>query len=68
MLLSDQVTYADIFATLEESRDGLGRKVNPTILTSNEFYNRVRAEEAFLTRVLAKPKVWIIGGESDLAV
>jgi predicted nucleotidyltransferase len=68
MLLSDQVTYADIFAALEDVTNRLGRKVNPTILTSKEFYKRVKAEEAFLTRVLAQPKVWIIGGESDLAV
>jgi predicted nucleotidyltransferase len=68
MLLSDQVSYADVFATLEEASTRLGRKVNPTILTSKEFYKRVKDEESFLTRVLAQPKVWIIGGESDLAV
>lgn len=68
MLLSDQVSYADTFAALEAASSRLGRKVNPTILTSKEFYKRVKAEEAFLTRVLAQPKVWIIGGPSDLAV
>jgi predicted nucleotidyltransferase len=68
MLLSDQVSYADVFATLEQASTRLGRKVNPTILTSKEFYKRVKDEESFLTRVLAQPKVWIIGGESDLAV
>ena len=68
MLLSDQVSYADVFATLEQASIRLGRKVNPTILTSKEFYKRVKDEESFLTRVLAQPKVWIIGGESDLAV
>ena len=68
MLLSDQVSYADTFAALEAASSRLGRKVNPTILTSKEFYKRVKAEESFLTRVLAQPKVWIIGGDSDLAV
>ena len=68
MLLSDQVTYADPFAALEARSGRLGRKVNPTILTSKQFYKRVKAEEAFLTKVLAQPKVWIIGGERDLAV
>jgi predicted nucleotidyltransferase len=68
MLLSDQVSYADTFAALEAASSRLGRKVNPTILTSKEFDKRVKAEESFLTRVLAQPKVWVIGGESDLAV
>ena len=47
MLLSDQVSYADTYAALEEASNRLGRKVNPTILTSKEFYKRVKAEEAF---------------------
>jgi predicted nucleotidyltransferase len=68
MLLSDPVTYADAFAALEAASGRLGRKVNPTILTSKEFYKRVKDKEAFLTKMLAQPKVWIIGGESDLAV
>jgi predicted nucleotidyltransferase len=68
MLLSDVATYADVFAALERASDGLGRKVNPTILTSDEFYKRLKAGESFLTRVLAQPKVWIIGGEGDLAL
>lgn len=68
MLLSDVVTYADVFAVLERASDGLGRQVNPTIITSDEFYKRVKAEESFLTRVLAQPKVWIIGGEGDLGL
>jgi hypothetical protein len=42
--------------------------VSPTILTGDEFYKRVKAEESFLTRVLAQPKVWIIGGEGDLGL
>ena len=68
MLLSDQLTYSDTFVALEQASSRLGRKVNPTILTSDEFYKRVKGEEAFLTRVLAQPKVWIIGAESDLGL
>ncbi|MEP7057471.1 MAG: nucleotidyltransferase domain-containing protein [Caldimonas sp.] len=68
MLLSDELSYADTFAALEAASSRLGRTVNPTILTRKDFIKRVKARESFLTRVLAQPKVWIIGGESDLAV
>lgn len=68
MLLSDELSYADTFAALEAASSRLGRTVNPTILTRKEFIKRVKARESFLTRVLTQPKVWIIGGESDLAV
>jgi predicted nucleotidyltransferase len=68
MLLSDEVSYGDAFAALEAASSQLGRVVNPTILTRKEFSKRVKAQESFLTRVLAQPKVWIVGGEHDLAV
>ena len=68
MMLSDEVSYADSFAALEAASGKLGRKVNPTILTRKEFTRRVKTQEAFLTRVLAQPKVWILGGDDDLAV
>lgn len=68
MLVSDDLSYADVFATLEVASSKLGRTVNPTILTRKEFTRRVKAQESFLSRVLEQPKVWIVGGESDLAV
>lgn len=68
LVLSDEVTYGDMFGALEAASRGLGRTVNPTVLTRSEFVRRVKAEESFLMRVLNQPKVWIIGGESDLAV
>lgn len=68
MLLSDTVTYGDAFLALEAVSDMLGRTVNPTILASSEFATRLAAQESFLSRVLAQPKIWIIGGEGELAV
>lgn len=68
MLLSDEISYGDVFGALEEAGNTLGRPVNPTILTRQEFAKRLAAEESFLTRVLAQPKIWVVGGEDDLPV
>ena len=68
MLLSDDINYGDVFALLEDASITLGRPVNPTILTRQEFSKRLAAQESFLTRVLAQPKIWIVGGENDLPV
>ena len=68
MLLTDDLSYADTFAALESASAALGRTVNPTLLTREEFGRRVKAQEAFLCRVLAQPKIWLIGSEDDLAV
>ena len=67
MVISDSLTYADLFAALEEASALLGRKVAPTIYSSKELAKRVKQDNAFVTRVLSQPKLWLIGGESDLA-
>ena len=61
------VTYADLFAALEEASSWLGRKVNPTVYSPQELAKRRKQGNAFVTRVLAQPKIWLIGGERDLA-
>lgn len=68
MLVSDTLTYADVFAALETAGARLGRPVNPVILTRAELTRRIAEDSAFVTRVLAQPKIWLFGGEDDLAV
>ena len=68
MIISDSLTYGEVFAVLERVSAPLGRQVNPTVYTAVEFAKRSRQESAFVTRVLEQPKVWIIGGEDDLPI
>jgi predicted nucleotidyltransferase len=67
IVISDELTYPDLFASLEAASGAIGRTVNPTILTRKELAKRVKAKEAFTTRVLAQPKIWIVGDDSALA-
>jgi predicted nucleotidyltransferase len=67
MIVSDKLTYADIYAALEPFALAVNRKVNPTIYTRLELSKRIRAGNAFVRRVLEQPKVWVIGTEHDLA-
>ena len=66
MIISDELTYPDLFTSLEVASSAIGRTVNPTILTRKELVKRVRAKESFTTRVLAQPKIWIIGDDIAL--
>jgi predicted nucleotidyltransferase len=68
MLISDKLTYADVFEKLESVSTALGRAVNPTILTRKELASRVKSDNAFVKRVLSQPKMWLVGSESDLGV
>lgn len=67
MVVSGSLTYADLFAALEDASQRLGRKVNPTVYSPRELAKRVKQGNAFVTRVLAQPKIWLVGGESDIA-
>ena len=68
MIISDSLTYGDVFGALERVTRTVGRKVNPTVYTAAEFSNRARTENAFVTRVLEQPKLWVIGSNDDLPV
>ena len=68
MVISDSLTYGDVFTALERVAKSVRRQVNPTVYTVTEFSKRIRGENAFVTRVLEQPRVWVIGSEHDLPV
>ena len=49
---------------LKEPAKTLGREINPYVLTEEEFLKRKKAKDHFLTRVLAAPKIFIIGNKN----
>ena len=68
MIVSDDLTYPDLYATLEAVSQRLGRTVNPTIYTHKELAKRIKSGESFVTRVLEQPKIWLIGDDDALAI
>jgi predicted nucleotidyltransferase len=68
MVLSDALSYGDLFAAMEETSQRLGRSVNPTILTSKELAKKLKSDNAFVTRVLSQPKIWLMGDENAIGV
>jgi len=68
MVISDSLSYADMFDAVELASAQLGRTINPTIYSTQELAKRIQQGDAFITRVLAQPKLWLIGGEDDIRV
>jgi predicted nucleotidyltransferase len=68
LVVSDSLTYGEVFGALEHIARTVGRQINPTVYTPAEFSKRMRSENAFVSRVLEQPKLWIIGSENDLPV
>ncbi|MDI1254096.1 nucleotidyltransferase domain-containing protein [Thermomonas sp.] len=67
MLASDTLTYADAIAALHPAIESLGRPINPMLYIKVELRKRIEAGNSFMTRVLAQPRIWLIGGEHDLS-
>ena len=66
LIVSEDLGYADVFGALESATDTLGRKVNPSLYTPAEIAKRTSQDNAFVTRVLRQPKIWLIGNEEAL--
>jgi predicted nucleotidyltransferase len=62
LVVSDDLTLEELFTALQDAERDLGRRVSPTLYTSDEF--RRRSGHPFLTRVLEGPHVALVG-EAD---
>ena len=67
MLVSDALTYADAMAALHPLMERLGREINPTLYSRVELRKRIAEGNSFVTRVLAQPRLWLIGNDDALA-
>lgn len=66
MIIGERLDYPEIYTALQAAEAVLNRPVNPTIYNGKEFKKRKRAKNAFLERVLAQPKLWVIGSDDAL--
>ena len=66
LVVSDSVTYQDVFRALQECESKLGRKINPTLYTTKELARRRAQGNSFVKSVLAQQKIFLIGSNLDL--
>ncbi|MBB6086854.1 nucleotidyltransferase domain-containing protein [Wenzhouxiangella marina] len=66
MVISDELSYAELFAALEPATEQLDRPINPTVYSRAELGKRLQDHNAFACRVLQGEKIWLIGGEDEL--
>lgn len=66
LIVSDALGYAEVFGALESAAQTLGRTINPTLYTRAELARRRAQDNAFVTRVLDQPRIWLMGDEEVL--
>lgn len=63
MVIAEDLSYTLLMETLADAEQQLGRPINPTIYSPNEFQKRIKNNQNFITRVLSQDILWIKGEE-----
>ena len=61
MIVSDKLMLENVFVALASTESELGRQVNPTLYSSQEFSDKRKMEKGFLVKVLNAPVIELIG-------
>jgi predicted nucleotidyltransferase len=67
MVLSDSLSYADVFELLQAAEREIGRTVNPTVMTPAQWRAKRSRPGSFAARVAAQPRTFLIGADDDIA-
>jgi predicted nucleotidyltransferase len=65
MLISDDLTYAEVFDLLENAEMKLGRKINPTFYSQAEWRRKYNEGNNFIIQLSQQPKIFLIGTENE---
>ena len=66
LIVSDDLAYAELMATLVDAEQTLGRPINPGIYSRQQFRDKRQAGNAFITKIMQQPRLWIKGEENDI--
>ena len=67
VLITGDVSFAEIVAALQQAQEILGREINPSVYPDAEFQRKLAAGNHFLKTVLSEPLIFIVGDKDELA-
>jgi DNA-binding transcriptional ArsR family regulator len=66
LMVVGDISPVDLAVPLRHARELLGREINPTVYSLAEFAKKRMAKDHFLTEVLTKPRLLVLGSEHEL--
>jgi predicted nucleotidyltransferase len=66
MVIGEVPSNAALLEALAPASEALGRTVNPTLYTAEEFTQRVQDGKSFIMRVLDQAKIFVKGSDDDI--
>lgn len=67
MVITDTLTYPDVFEAVQSAERVLARSVNPNVMTLAEWRAKRAQRGSFAARVAQGPRLFVIGSDDDLA-
>jgi len=61
LVVTDKLTYADVYSALAAAERTLGRTINPTVFTRAEWKKKRTRHDSFAARVSTQPRLFVIG-------
>lgn len=66
LVVSDSLSYPDLYAKLQFAEKRLGRPVNPNLLTMAEYRKRREQPDGFVARLEQRPREFLFGSDDAL--
>lgn len=67
VLIIGSLSFGAVVDTFFPVQQQLGREINPKIFSVTEWKTKLAKKDAFITQVLADPKIFLIGDDRELA-
>lgn len=66
MVISERLSYSELYEILSDAEQAVGRKINPTLYSPSEFRSKRADTSHFLKRVMEQPVMFVLGTRDDL--
>lgn len=66
LVISDSLGYADLMTCLVIAEETLSRPINPSVYEFEQFKRKWKESNAFISKVMEQPKIWLKGAENDI--
>lgn len=67
LVISDNLAYADLMECLVDAEKTLSRPINPSVYELEQFKQKWQQDNAFISKVMDQPKIWLKGSENDIS-
>lgn len=63
MVVSDTLSYPDLYEALAQAETTIARPINPTVMTSSDWQAKRAVPDSFAARIAAQPRLFLIGAD-----